>query len=228
MLLAMRHGMRPGFGTISPKPRSAGEARASYCLRTTRVGAIASPAPLHCSPTRGRNAGGRLPRHAGAAPFTILPDGPLPVTGKTPVASAPRPGSSPAKRGGDHAKRSGGAVPAQGRHAPKPKGRGCPGPQLTSVKRSHFTGPTSTNFPSCTSTSTMMRRRRQRRRTRPGHRHLQVNVGAGLDQLDSLAPLAGQDLLARGSGDVTQGLGEAFARSRTVLLDRKREQKAAS
>ena len=31
---------------IGPKPRSAGEARASHILRTTRVGAHASPAPL--------------------------------------------------------------------------------------------------------------------------------------------------------------------------------------
>jgi hypothetical protein len=43
-LFAMRHGMLPGRGTISPKPRSAGEARASYNLRTNRVGAHASPA----------------------------------------------------------------------------------------------------------------------------------------------------------------------------------------
>jgi hypothetical protein len=57
---AMRHGMLPSPGTISPKPRSAGEARASYCLRTTRVGAIASPAPLHYPSTRGGNAGGRF------------------------------------------------------------------------------------------------------------------------------------------------------------------------
>jgi hypothetical protein len=53
----------PGPGTISPKPRSAGEARASYCLRTNRVGAIASPAPLHYPSTRGGNAGGGF-RHA--------------------------------------------------------------------------------------------------------------------------------------------------------------------
>jgi hypothetical protein len=46
MFLAMRHGMLPGSGTISPKPRSAGEARASFYLRTNRVGAQASPAPL--------------------------------------------------------------------------------------------------------------------------------------------------------------------------------------
>ena len=58
MLSAMRHGMLPSPGTISPKPRSAGEARASYCLRTNRVGAIASPAPLHYPSTRGGNAGG--------------------------------------------------------------------------------------------------------------------------------------------------------------------------
>ena len=30
MLIAMRHGMHPRFGAISPKPRSAGEARASF------------------------------------------------------------------------------------------------------------------------------------------------------------------------------------------------------
>jgi hypothetical protein len=46
MLLAMRHGMRPHRGAISLKLRSAGEARASQLLRTTRVGAQASPAPL--------------------------------------------------------------------------------------------------------------------------------------------------------------------------------------
>ncbi len=52
-LFAMRHGMLPSLGTISPKPRSAGEARASHTLRTTRVGAPASPAPLQCPSTRG-------------------------------------------------------------------------------------------------------------------------------------------------------------------------------
>ena len=33
--IAMRHGMHPGRGTISPKPQPAGEARASLYLRTT-------------------------------------------------------------------------------------------------------------------------------------------------------------------------------------------------
>ena len=40
-VFAMRHGMRPSRPAIRPKPRSAGEARASFHLRTTRVG----PAP---------------------------------------------------------------------------------------------------------------------------------------------------------------------------------------
>jgi hypothetical protein len=63
MLSAMRHGMLPSPGTISPKPRSAGEARASYCLRTTRVGAIglAGPASLPINP---RPYGRRGFRHA--------------------------------------------------------------------------------------------------------------------------------------------------------------------
>ena len=38
MLLAMRHGMRPSRGTISPKPRSAGEARASFVCGLTAAG----------------------------------------------------------------------------------------------------------------------------------------------------------------------------------------------
>jgi len=76
-LLAMRHGMLPRLGAISPKPRSAGEARASLQLRTTRVGAIASPAPLRCShkgqglwTTRGLTVAGR----------PLTPAAPLPKT----------------------------------------------------------------------------------------------------------------------------------------------------
>jgi hypothetical protein len=58
--LAMRHGIRPASHGICQKPRSAGEARASYLLRTTRVGASASPAPLHCPEPRSRMAVGRF------------------------------------------------------------------------------------------------------------------------------------------------------------------------
>ena len=42
---AMRHGMLPSPGTISPKPRSAGEARASYyCGLPARGSDLAGPA----------------------------------------------------------------------------------------------------------------------------------------------------------------------------------------
>ena len=53
---AARDAPEPGYH--KPKNQPAGEARASYCLRTNRVGAQASPAPLHYQSTRGGNAGG--------------------------------------------------------------------------------------------------------------------------------------------------------------------------
>src|SRR3569833_1036252 len=55
---------------------------------------------------------------------------------------------------------------------------------------------------------------------------LVVDVLAGLDQLNGLLPLAGQDLLARGGGDVAQRLSEASAVGLAVLLDREREEES--
>jgi len=57
-------GRRPGIATVPLAPPSnstsmTGEAKVSLTLRSTRVGAIASPVPPN-SPTRGGNVGGRF------------------------------------------------------------------------------------------------------------------------------------------------------------------------
>src|SRR3569833_601635 len=55
---------------------------------------------------------------------------------------------------------------------------------------------------------------------------LVVDVLAGLDQLNGLLPLAGQDLLARGGGDVAQRRAQTSAGGLAVLLDRESEEES--
>ena len=50
----------PGSRYHKPKTPIGRRGESLICLRTSRVGAIASPAPLHCPPTRGGNACGGL------------------------------------------------------------------------------------------------------------------------------------------------------------------------